>query len=217
MAAGRSRRDWGKERFWREVVGAQAGSGLSVREFCRRRQVAESAFYFWRRALRQRDAQSAALQEQREGASLQEHREEASPQEHREEASLQERRGRARTADTTEAARTAEASDARASSARASSARASSARASSASGGEVFVPVAPGRVSRSRSARATGEGVNHAAAVEGMASNRAAAEGMASNRAAVEMVLPSGAVLRWSGGEVAAAVEWIVRLEARLC
>ena len=39
------RRDAGKERFWREVLKRQAASGLSVRAFCRRESLTESAFY----------------------------------------------------------------------------------------------------------------------------------------------------------------------------
>jgi transposase-like protein len=60
MAVKRSRRDPSKERLWRETVRAQARSGQTVREFCHERGLAESAFYFWRRELRQRDATTAA-------------------------------------------------------------------------------------------------------------------------------------------------------------
>ncbi|MBN2294266.1 MAG: hypothetical protein JXM70_17695 [Pirellulales bacterium] len=35
--------------------------------------------------------------------------------------------------------------------------------------------------------------------------------------AAVEMILPSGSVLRWPGGDVNALAEAIAALEARLC
>ncbi len=56
MDAKRSGRDPAKERFWREAVRGQTHSGQSIREYCRERQLAESAFYFWRRELRQRDA-----------------------------------------------------------------------------------------------------------------------------------------------------------------
>lgn len=34
-------------------------SGQSVREFCARRRLAESAFHYWRRELQRRDAESA--------------------------------------------------------------------------------------------------------------------------------------------------------------
>jgi transposase-like protein len=51
------RRDPAKERFWRETLGQQADSGQSIRAFCRDRQLTESAFYFWRRELRERKTQ----------------------------------------------------------------------------------------------------------------------------------------------------------------
>ena len=111
-----SRRDPAKERFWRETLREQVASGQSVRAFCRQRQLNESAFYFWRRELKQRKAQKE---------------------------------------DGTE-------------------------------GNRLFVPVVAEPV----------------------------AEATASS---MEMTLPSGAVLRWSGGDTDAAAEWIAKLEARLC
>ena len=51
-----SLRDVAKERSWRDVVRRYAGSGLSVREFCRRESLAEASFYAWRRTLAERDA-----------------------------------------------------------------------------------------------------------------------------------------------------------------
>ena len=48
-------RDLDKERFWREVLARQASSGLSGRAFCRQEQLAESAFYAWRRTIALRD------------------------------------------------------------------------------------------------------------------------------------------------------------------
>ena len=48
------RTDPEKERYWRELVLGQAGSGQSVREYCRRADVRESAFYWWRRELARR-------------------------------------------------------------------------------------------------------------------------------------------------------------------
>jgi transposase-like protein len=47
-------RDPGREAFWRRIVTMREKSGLSVREFCRREKLRESAFYFWRRTIRQR-------------------------------------------------------------------------------------------------------------------------------------------------------------------
>jgi transposase-like protein len=55
MARG-PRRDRKKEEFWRQRLGAQAGSGLSVRAWCRRHGVRESAFYWWRTRLARRKA-----------------------------------------------------------------------------------------------------------------------------------------------------------------
>jgi transposase-like protein len=48
------------ERLWRRRVWAQRTSGLSVRAFCERHGLPESAFYFWRRELLRRDAERTA-------------------------------------------------------------------------------------------------------------------------------------------------------------
>jgi len=48
-----------REAYWRDVVARFGASGLSVRVFCRREKLAESAFYFWRRTLAERDAPAA--------------------------------------------------------------------------------------------------------------------------------------------------------------
>jgi transposase-like protein len=50
-------RDPAKEVFWRAALVRHAASGLSARQFCQRERLTESAFYFWRRTLRERDAQ----------------------------------------------------------------------------------------------------------------------------------------------------------------
>ena len=47
-------RDAGRETFWRRTLAGHKKSGLSVREFCRRERIHESAFYFWRRTIQQR-------------------------------------------------------------------------------------------------------------------------------------------------------------------
>ena len=47
-------RDPGREAFWRRTLTAFGTSGLSVRAFCRREKLRESAFYFWRRTIHQR-------------------------------------------------------------------------------------------------------------------------------------------------------------------
>jgi len=59
---GERRRDEGKEAFWRGVLDRQAQSELSVRAFCRRERLTESAFYAWRQTIRDRDASSANQQ-----------------------------------------------------------------------------------------------------------------------------------------------------------
>ena len=58
------RRDVSKEQGWREVLARHLASGLSVREFCRRESLAESAFHSWRRTIAQRDGQLAARRRQ---------------------------------------------------------------------------------------------------------------------------------------------------------
>lgn len=57
----KSQRDAAKEAFWREAFQRFAASGLSVREFCRREQLTESAFYAWRRTIGERDETGNAL------------------------------------------------------------------------------------------------------------------------------------------------------------
>ena len=54
----RGARDSKKEAFWRQVIEGRAGSGLSVRAWCRRHRVRETSFYWWRRALARRDAEA---------------------------------------------------------------------------------------------------------------------------------------------------------------
>jgi len=46
-----------KQLRWRRIVRGQAGSGLSVRAYCARRGVRESAYYWWRAQLACRDAE----------------------------------------------------------------------------------------------------------------------------------------------------------------
>ena len=52
-------RDVELERRWRHAMAEQSRSGLSVRAFCRQRNLLESRFFSWRRELRRRDAVSA--------------------------------------------------------------------------------------------------------------------------------------------------------------
>jgi hypothetical protein len=56
MAMANHRRDERKERLWRRVLGRRVRSGLSVRAFCLRHGIKESAYYFWRREMKRRDA-----------------------------------------------------------------------------------------------------------------------------------------------------------------
>lgn len=49
-------RDGGKEQFWRDVLGRQAASGLSVRAFCQQENLTEARLYWWRRTIAERDA-----------------------------------------------------------------------------------------------------------------------------------------------------------------
>ncbi|MCO6045265.1 hypothetical protein NG895_15240 [Aeoliella sp. ICT_H6.2] len=51
----KKQRDPAKEGYWRKVLGRFAASGLSVREFCKREQLTESAFYAWRRTIDERE------------------------------------------------------------------------------------------------------------------------------------------------------------------
>lgn len=56
MAKGNTR-DPARERAWRQAIREQARSGLTIRTFCHQNQLAESAFYFWRRELQRRREQ----------------------------------------------------------------------------------------------------------------------------------------------------------------
>lgn len=58
-------RDAAKEAYWRDVLRRQSASGLSVRAFCQREQLAESAFHAWRRTIAQRDRQMASARIER--------------------------------------------------------------------------------------------------------------------------------------------------------
>jgi len=56
MAKGASR-DRRREVQWRRIVAEYKRSGLSIREFCRKGKLRETAFYFWRRELQRRQAE----------------------------------------------------------------------------------------------------------------------------------------------------------------
>ena len=58
MAKGQ-RRDPKREAFWRNALARQRKSGLNVRQWCARERLPETAFYFWRRTIGQRDRDAA--------------------------------------------------------------------------------------------------------------------------------------------------------------
>ena len=74
----RGRGDSERAREWRERLARWSASGLSVRAFCAQQGVAEASFYYWKRALRLRDAgtpsaaarSSAAARETAVGATV---------------------------------------------------------------------------------------------------------------------------------------------------
>ena len=47
-----------EERYahWREVIGKQNTSGLSIAEYCRNQQIRSNDFYSWRRRIKKRQA-----------------------------------------------------------------------------------------------------------------------------------------------------------------
>jgi hypothetical protein len=47
-------RDPQREQFWRDVMAGRSAGGLTVREYCRRHRIPETAFHYWRRELRRR-------------------------------------------------------------------------------------------------------------------------------------------------------------------
>lgn len=59
---GRRGRDPKKESYWRERLSHQTRSGLTVRAYCEREALKESAFYFWRREIRCRDRRAVGRQ-----------------------------------------------------------------------------------------------------------------------------------------------------------
>jgi len=56
----RHERDLGLERAWRRHIERQCTSGLTIRDYCCDHDLAESAFYFWRRTIAERDRQASA-------------------------------------------------------------------------------------------------------------------------------------------------------------
>jgi hypothetical protein len=58
MAERSRRRNPAKERLWREVIGRQRTSGLSIAEFCLRERVSQASFHNWRREIARRNAET---------------------------------------------------------------------------------------------------------------------------------------------------------------
>lgn len=58
MAERTRRRDSTKERLWRDVIGRQRTSGLSIAEFCLRERLSRASFYNWRREIVRRNAET---------------------------------------------------------------------------------------------------------------------------------------------------------------
>lgn len=56
MAIGKDR-DGRREAEWRRIIREHKRSGLTIREFCRRGKLTETAFYFWRSELRRREVE----------------------------------------------------------------------------------------------------------------------------------------------------------------
>lgn len=61
------RRDEGKERFWRGVMGRWRRSGLGVRDFCDLEDLSEASFYAWRRELLLRDREKQPVARTQDG------------------------------------------------------------------------------------------------------------------------------------------------------
>jgi len=57
----RLRRNGDKEQAWRERIADQKRGGGTVRAFCRERGLNENSFYHWRREIRLRDRENAAM------------------------------------------------------------------------------------------------------------------------------------------------------------
>jgi hypothetical protein len=56
MANGKGR-DPRREAYWRRTMRRQERSGLTIREFCHRQDLAETAFYYWRKELARRQVE----------------------------------------------------------------------------------------------------------------------------------------------------------------
>ncbi len=63
MAKSKSRRDKTKETFWKKVLAAQIGSGLSQKAFCMREGLNPNTFSSWKKVIRRRDQEKSAKTE----------------------------------------------------------------------------------------------------------------------------------------------------------
>ena len=52
---------------WREILSRQAGSGLSIRQFCAREGVSEPSFFAWRKKLGERENDDTRTRKSRRG------------------------------------------------------------------------------------------------------------------------------------------------------
>jgi hypothetical protein len=59
-----------KSDFWRERIAEQERSGMSVKQFCKERELTECSFYAWRKRLRKKEPVRFALVDR--GATRQE-------------------------------------------------------------------------------------------------------------------------------------------------
>lgn len=50
-----------RDEYWREKIGAQERSGLSVQQFCKEQGLNNPSFYYWRKRLRQQTPVRFAL------------------------------------------------------------------------------------------------------------------------------------------------------------
>ena len=56
--AGRNDSRW---RYWKQVVGDQRSSGISIAEFCRQRKLNQASFYGWRKKLESMELEADSL------------------------------------------------------------------------------------------------------------------------------------------------------------
>jgi len=64
------RRDGSREQFWRKAISQRQGSGLTIRAYCHREGLAESAYHFWRGELVKRDGELNPLAARRRGGKV---------------------------------------------------------------------------------------------------------------------------------------------------